>query len=714
MNAKRRGLFSDEQPRFILERKEPLFTFAVISDSHVNPDESASSSPWECNKLANARLRNVFQDLNRLDPDFVVHLGDLIHPVPVLPTYQVAAARFYELLEDLDPKIYLVPGNHDVGDKPASWSPADSVTEAFIDLYGQTFGNHFYSIDFQNCCFVMINSQILNSGLKSEALQKAWLEKVLSDNRGKRTFLFTHYPPFITQPDENAHYDNIDEPARSWLLDLTTKCGIEAVFAGHTHNFFYNRRGPTDIYVLPSVTFYRHDYSELFRIGPLEEYGRNDGGKFGYFLVKVFDNGHQVQAVRTFGAAVEKDRHQPSAPAPLSSFRPKEIADAPVGVDLRYPWAEVTEMPYNGALDEFYRKKVRNDYPLLALWEAGILKLRIPANDLLDAAVRERMHAMKAFGHEFTVFHFGVPQGRMAQVLAQGRALVSALEVILPWDEAESSIHQIRRLKNELSVPVYLSKLWSSKDAERDGSAFKHFINHGFKVDEPDVIGAFLDLSGAPEVADGFVFRVSRMHSPWNQIQSAMQLAASFGAKAEVHVRLASENPAQCEKDDLANANRVAETIAVAFGLHDVDVFLDTFVDHDRGYFPRTGLVDRRFNPRPASFVFRHLHSALGPACHELSLGQEYKIPGGRLLSLTRSGQPLVLILPRKTLVVSEFTAGCRPISGAGTGRAIDLVSGLIIKFDWQRVKSKKAARVELRDAVHCEMPMLLEFCTPS
>jgi metallophosphoesterase superfamily enzyme len=142
MKTQKRGLSSNVQYNHIIERNEPLFTFAVISDSHINPEESKSSSPWESNKLANARTRYVIQELNRLRPDFVVHLGDLIHPVPTLPSYEVAAKRFHELIEGLEPKIYLVPGNHDVGDKPASWAPADSVTEEYIDLYGKTFGKH--------------------------------------------------------------------------------------------------------------------------------------------------------------------------------------------------------------------------------------------------------------------------------------------------------------------------------------------------------------------------------------------------------------------------------------------------------------------------------------------------------------------------------------------------------------------------------------------
>ena len=38
---------------------------------------------------------------------------------------------------------------------------------------------------------------------------------------------------------------------------------------------------------------------------------------------------------------------------------------------------------------------------------------------------------------------------------------------------------------------------------------------------------------------------------------------------------------------------------------------LDTFMDIDRGYFARHGLVDRRNNPRPAATVLRRLSERL-------------------------------------------------------------------------------------------------------
>ena len=100
-----------------------LFTFAVIADSHLNQDELDCNSPFPVNKLANRRMRHVVRDLNRRDVAFVVHLGDLIHPVPaVKELYAGAAARFHAQVRELNAPLHLTPGNHDIGDKPMPWA----------------------------------------------------------------------------------------------------------------------------------------------------------------------------------------------------------------------------------------------------------------------------------------------------------------------------------------------------------------------------------------------------------------------------------------------------------------------------------------------------------------------------------------------------------------------------------------------------------------
>jgi 3',5'-cyclic AMP phosphodiesterase CpdA len=271
---------------------QPLFSFAVIADTHTRPEEGDLSSPWQVNALANDRCRYVTAVLNHLRPAFVIHLGDVVHPVPALPTYGSAAQAALDMFADLDAEIRYIPGNHDVGDKPFKAMPAATVTDDGVALYERYFGAPFSAFDRGDCRFVLINSPVLNSGLAGEQAQRAWLENELDACKGKRVFLFTHYPPYILDPGEPSNYDNIDEPQRSWLLSLTEACAVEALFAGHVHNFFYHRHGVTDCYLLPATSFFRQDYAELFRIEAAPEHGRNDAEKLGFFMVDVYADHH--------------------------------------------------------------------------------------------------------------------------------------------------------------------------------------------------------------------------------------------------------------------------------------------------------------------------------------------------------------------------------------------------------------------------------------
>ncbi len=56
-----------------------IFTFAVIADTHITEAEAMAISGFDIDtiKLGAARSRYVVGRLNSLQPDFVVHLGDL-------------------------------------------------------------------------------------------------------------------------------------------------------------------------------------------------------------------------------------------------------------------------------------------------------------------------------------------------------------------------------------------------------------------------------------------------------------------------------------------------------------------------------------------------------------------------------------------------------------------------------------------------------------
>lgn len=591
-----------------MSKSEPLFTYAVIADTHMNQAEDFSSSPYPCNALANARTRRVIAELNRVAPDFVIHLGDIVNPVPELPTYGEAAGHFKDLVKNLDMPIHLVPGNHDVGDKPVSWMPAGTVNDEHLALYKTHFGDHYYAFDHNDLHVVVVNTPIINSGLSVEAVQKEWLEADFRENANKRTVLCLHYPPYVSNPGENGSYDNLDEPGRTWLLDLIDHYQPEMVFCGHVHNFWYDRRGDTEIFLLPSTAFVRHDYSEFFRIGPGDQFGRNDEPKLGYFIVRVYADGQVVENIRTYGRTLDDGDVLAPEIARVRNVQSRQSAITSLGLDMRHPWAEEMEVAPSGAVDEFERKIARNDYPVLALWEMGVRKMRVPVQDIFTPKTRDRMGKLAAIGHLFQVYAYGLPSPEQRAVLSENAGLIDTLEIIAPWETAESMVGALAQIKSDTVAEVLLSRV-NRKDAQKfEGARFNHLISHGFVLAEKDDLAAFVAEHDAAGTIDGFMFRVTRDILSADAAAQAEAFVSGHGRKACLYIRTAGSSPADGFHDDAENGRRIAESVLAAVsGGAGVSVILDTFADVDRGYFTRNGLVDRRYNPRSTSHMVKSM-----------------------------------------------------------------------------------------------------------
>lgn len=584
-----------------------LFNFAVIADTHMNQSEDYSSSPYPANALANARTRRVIAELNLLKPEFVVHLGDIVNPVPELPTYAEAAGHFKNQIADLEAPYFVVPGNHDVGDKPVSWMPAGTVTDEFLEIYRAHFGKDYYSFEQNGIHQIVLNASIINSGLESEQKQRDWLEADFATHKDSRIFIYIHYPPYVSNREENSSYDNIDEPGRTWLLTLIERYKPEAMFCGHVHNFWYDVHGETEIYLLPSTAFVRHDYSEFFKIGPGDQFGRNDEPKLGYFMVHVYEHGHVVENLRTYGRTLNDEESLVDWPPAAPTVQPKESTITSLGIDMRHPWAEEMEIAPSGAVDEFERKRARNDYPILALWEMGVRRLRVPIQDLVNPSIRRRMEILAEAGHVFHVYCYGVPTGEVRDVVVENSAIIHVLEIIIIWDDSVKSTIEIAKLKKSTDIRIYLSRV-NRKDASKfEGARFNHLISHGFVMAEQDELQAFINTTDGADSIDGFMFKVTNDTAPLDAACEASIIARNLNRVSCLYIKTTGSSPAESYLDDHANSARFSEAFIAAVGNTNVDVILDTFIDSDRGYFARTGLVDRRYNPKLGSHVIKHL-----------------------------------------------------------------------------------------------------------
>lgn len=574
-----------------MDKGQLQFSFGVITDTHIRAPEGDMSSPFPVNEKANGRARYASQLLAAQNPSFTVHLGDMVHPLPSMPAFDSACKEALRLFQPLQPKLYFMPGNHDVGDKPMPGSPANTSDTASIEKYSEHFGPSYFSFDHDDILFIILNSSLINTQTSEEEQQREWLESLLSATTVPRIFLFSHYPPYIHNPAEEEHYDNIAQPGREWLLELVKQNSIELVLSGHVHHYFYNRLHTTSLYTLPPTSFTRQDYADLFKLSPAAEFGRDDAGKFSVAMVDVFEHGHELRILPTHGNSLDADSN--CSPDIFNTPTPKSLT-----VHMRHPWYESIDLPYNGPMEEFSRKRARNDYTFMRLQQIGIQHIRVPIFDMLERESRERMRDYIALGFHFHAFCQSHLIDKAVSAIREHRDLFSSLECVTSQSPLELSALQGHDSLNDL--PVYLGYAQSGAHQSSEDKPFAHSVSSGYHWHNRTAVLAAIDAipgSGQPQ---GVVFQI-----PWetNLEETLTQMQAVFEERSQlciVNVRLANSNPAEGCFDDKQNAERLDTALQAAALLNSVELQLDTIVDIDRGYAPRNGIIDRRGNIRDA------------------------------------------------------------------------------------------------------------------
>ena len=132
--------------------------------------------------------------------------------------------------------MYLVPGNHDVGEAPTSDS---------LSLYRYRFGPDNYSFDHGDCHFVVINSSVAFDPVN---VPGEWdnIVQFMSDDlsaaksRGaQHLVLFTHHPLFQEHVGEEDSMWTVPTERRDVIVSILRDYDAAAVFAGHLHKNVY-------------------------------------------------------------------------------------------------------------------------------------------------------------------------------------------------------------------------------------------------------------------------------------------------------------------------------------------------------------------------------------------------------------------------------------------------------------------------------------------
>ena len=219
---------ADSAPFFFLQLSDPQFGF-------IDNNKSISAETEAMNKAVTA--------INQLKPPFVVITGDFVNNSK--SKEQIAAYKSMIAQIDSSVKVYMIPGNHDIG----------KVSRASIDNYKKNYGETHFSFRYGDCAFIGIDSNIIKEEDKErEEVQFKWLEQELQKTKDARfKFVFTHCSVFLKRMDEPVNYSNFSLPMREKYVRLFQKYGVNAIFAGHLHNNAYGKVGNMEMITIGPV-----------------------------------------------------------------------------------------------------------------------------------------------------------------------------------------------------------------------------------------------------------------------------------------------------------------------------------------------------------------------------------------------------------------------------------------------------------------------------
>jgi len=197
---------------------QKYFQFVQLTD----PQMGMISKNQNCD-AENKLFQQAVNEVNKLKPDFVVITGDFVNNRT--DSNQIKSFQKIKAMIDKRIPVYLIPGNHDVGQKP---------TDETMSFYFKNYETDRFSLTHKGYKFIGINSGLINSGLEQENAQLEWLKKELKGKKPK--IIFTHHPFFIADINEKDKYENIPFAKRMEYMELFKAHGVRKIFAGHYHN----------------------------------------------------------------------------------------------------------------------------------------------------------------------------------------------------------------------------------------------------------------------------------------------------------------------------------------------------------------------------------------------------------------------------------------------------------------------------------------------
>jgi predicted phosphodiesterase len=187
---------------------DQVFSFAVIGDSGTGSRDQYA----------------VADRMVALDPDLVLHTGDVVYPNGQAAGYDPFFFQPYQTLAKRAP-IYPVLGNHDYHSQRG---------QPYLDAFYLPQNNpanteRYYSFDWGSAHFTALD---FNTG--PDAKQIEWLKNDLASTDKPWKFVFYHQAIYSSGPHG---YENWAEAKRNLLAPIFEQNKVDVVFNGHDHDY---------------------------------------------------------------------------------------------------------------------------------------------------------------------------------------------------------------------------------------------------------------------------------------------------------------------------------------------------------------------------------------------------------------------------------------------------------------------------------------------
>ncbi|MCP5064916.1 MAG: hypothetical protein GY936_21050 [Ignavibacteriae bacterium] len=220
------------------------FTFAILADK-----TNGGELNWPI-------FDRAVDEINLLQPDFVIMVGDMIQGVTTdTSLIKEMWKEFKSHADKLTVPLYLLPGNHDISN------------EVMYDYWNKNIGLRYYSFKKNNSLFILLNTEEYRK-TKDGELGKKQIDFVMNELEKNKevdqTFIFFHRPLWVKGSAKHGGYNE-------WLrINSKIKNRNTTLFAGHRHRLIFNKSdghkqivlsatgGSLNEKILPQLGYFHH------------------------------------------------------------------------------------------------------------------------------------------------------------------------------------------------------------------------------------------------------------------------------------------------------------------------------------------------------------------------------------------------------------------------------------------------------------------------